>query len=69
MTKKSEEEQKFCGNCGSHNAYNYPEEIFCTKRFLENKNPVVKTLWHCEDWHLNPQKCQCVEDVTKHEKR
>jgi hypothetical protein len=65
MTEKTETNQRFCGNCGSHNAYNYPMEVFCTNRFLRNKAAIVKTLWCCEEWHLNPQKCECVEEAKK----
>jgi len=69
MKGKTEFEQKFCGNCDCHNVYAYPDELFCMKRFLENKNPIVKTLWHCEEWNLNPQRCQCLEDATRKEKK
>jgi len=69
MKDRSEEKQKFCGNCGSHNAYDYPEQVFCTMRFLKNKEPIVKTLWHCEDWHLNSQECQCIKDATRKEEK
>lgn len=68
MKKRAEVEQKFCGNCGGHNAYNYPVKVFCTRRFLESKNPIVKTLWHCEEWSLNSQECHCVEEAAKKEK-
>lgn len=69
MKEKGRSEQKFCGNCGSHNAYNYPSQVFCTNRFLKNMDSVVDTLWHCEDWHLNPQGCHCIENAEKMKKR
>jgi hypothetical protein len=69
MKDESEEKRKFCGNCGSHNAYHYPEQVFCTMRFLKNKEPIVETLWHCEDWHLNSQGCRCIEDATRKGKK
>jgi len=69
MKEKNEANQKFCGNCGSHNTYNYPEEVFCTRRFLKNKEAVVKTLWRCEEWNLNPQECHCIEEVKKKQKQ
>ena len=68
MKEKTEPEQKFCGNCDCHNAYNYPDEVFCTRRFRKGQNPIVKTLWHCEEWNLSPQRCQCVEDAMRKEK-
>jgi hypothetical protein len=65
MKKKIEEKQAFCGNCSSHNAYDYPDLVFCTGRFRQNKNPIVKTLWRCDDWNENAQKCHCIEDAQK----
>jgi len=77
MTK---EKQKFCGNCGNHNAYNYPDQVFCTRRFSKNINPVVQTLWCCgewnpssvvqtlwccEEWNPSSQECYCVEEAVK----
>jgi len=59
-TKKAE----FCGNCTSHNMYEYPVKLFCTRRFLKNKNPIVDTLWSCEDWYENAQECHCVEEAS-----
>ena len=69
MKKAKSMEHKYCGNCGSHNIYCYPDEVFCTNRFLQKKNAVVKTLWHCDDWHLNPQTCECVEEAKKKTKQ
>jgi hypothetical protein len=69
LKEKAEEEQKFCGNCTSHNAYDYPDQVFCTRRFLQDKNPVVRTLWHCEEWNANAQECHCIEDASKKEKQ
>jgi hypothetical protein len=60
---KATDTAKFCGNCTSHNAFEYPVRVFCTRRFLRNENAVVKTLWHCEDWIQNAQECHCVRDV------
>ena len=59
---------KFCGNCTSHNAYEYPVRVFCTRRFLRNETAVVQTLWHCEDWIQNAQKCHCVRDAKEKQK-
>ncbi len=63
MEKDTKVKQKFCGNCGSHNAYNYPDQVFCTIRFCLNENPVVETLWCCEKWNSSSQKCCCVEEA------
>jgi hypothetical protein len=67
--KGKTEAKRFCGNCDCHNACNYPDEVFCMRRFLEKKDPIVKTLWHCEDWNSSSQQCNCVEDASKKEKR
>ncbi|MEM3697814.1 MAG: hypothetical protein QXQ94_10010 [Candidatus Bathyarchaeia archaeon] len=55
--------QKFCGNCGNHNVYEYPEKIFCSKRYSKNENPIVETLWCCPEWNLSSQECYCVEEA------
>ena len=65
MKEKAKTEKRFCGNCGNHNAYNYPDQIFCTRRFSDNKDPVVQTLWYCEDWNPSSQECYCVEEAIK----
>jgi len=66
---KNADSEKFCGNCTSHNAYEYPTRVFCTRRFLKNKNPIVQTLWHCEDWIKNAQECYCVRDAKEKQKQ
>lgn len=58
-------QQKFCGNCGNHTTYNYPNQIFCSIRFCEGKNPIVDTLWHCENWNQSSQECYCIEEAKK----
>ncbi|MEM3699532.1 MAG: hypothetical protein QXL57_01510 [Candidatus Bathyarchaeia archaeon] len=55
--------QKFCGNCGNHNAYEYPEKIFCSKRYSKNEDPIVETLWCCPEWNPSSQECYCVEEA------
>jgi len=67
MEKKSEI-KKFCGNCNNHSPYNYPDQIFCQSRFLENKNPIVETLWCCEKWSSMTQECYCVQEALKNKK-
>jgi hypothetical protein len=61
--KKTSDKERYCGNCGSHNAYNYPDEVFCGKRLADAKDPVVETLWCCEDWNPSSQECYCVREA------
>jgi hypothetical protein len=61
--------QKFCGNCGNHNAYEYPEKIFCSRRFSKNEEPIVDTLWCCPEWNPSSQECYCVEEALKKQNR
>ena len=58
-----EKEKRFCGNCGSHNPYKYPTEIFCSTRHAQNKDPIVDTLWCCSEWNPVSQVCHCVRDA------
>jgi hypothetical protein len=69
MGEKAKIKQKFCGNCGSHSAYDYPTKTFCSTRFSENKNPIVETLWCCEEWSPCSQKCYCVEEALRNKNR
>ncbi len=66
--QKARETAKFCGNCTSHNAYDYPSQVFCTRRFLRKKEAVVQTLWHCEEWVQNAQECHCIRDAKERKK-
>jgi hypothetical protein len=68
MKEKTSKKQKFCGNCTSHNAYHYPDEVFCTRRFLKNKNPIVRTLWCCNEYYPSAQDCNCITDTTAKKK-
>jgi len=54
---------RFCGNCSSHNPYEYPSRIFCVKRCAKNKEPIVDTLKYCDDWTPVNQDCHCVRDA------
>ena len=65
MKEKAKGEKRYCGNCGNHNAYNFPDQIFCTRRFSDNKDPVVQTLWCCQDWNPSSQDCYCIEEAIK----
>lgn len=54
--------KRFCGNCNNHSAYEYPDKIFCLMRFFNNKNPIVETLWRCDEWRSRCQEeCYCIE--------
>lgn len=61
--KKIEREKRFCGNCDRHNPYEYPVKIFCLKRYAQNVDPIVDTLWYCGDWNPVVQGCRCVRDA------
>jgi len=65
MEDKAKAKRRFCGNCGSHNAYNYPAQVFCSRHYGEGKNPIVETLWCCEEWSPSSQECYCVEEAKK----
>ena len=57
--------KRFCGNCSSHNPYVYPERIFCSERYAQNKDPIVDTLWCCDNWNAVSQDCHCVRDALR----
>jgi hypothetical protein len=63
--KKNTVERKYCGNCDSHNTYDYPSQVFCGRRFSEDKDPIVDTLWCCEEWNPSSQECYCVREAMK----
>jgi hypothetical protein len=63
MSAEKEKKARFCGNCGSHNPYEYPTRLFCSTRFAQNKDPIVDTLWCCGDWSPVVQACHCVRDA------
>ncbi|HXX87978.1 MAG TPA: hypothetical protein VEH86_05990 [Candidatus Acidoferrum sp.] len=63
--KENTVKRKYCGNCGNHTVYNYPNQLFCSRRFQEDKNPLVDTLWCCEDWNPSSQECYCIKEATK----
>jgi hypothetical protein len=62
---EGENEEKFCGNCDSHNCYEYPKKIFCSTRYWHNENPIVETLWHCDSYNRVSQECYCVREASK----
>jgi hypothetical protein len=60
---KTKKTDKFCGNCGSHNLYEFPTKMFCSTRYDQGKNPIVDTLWCCADWNLVSQECYCIKEA------
>jgi hypothetical protein len=63
--EKAKGKQRFCGNCGYHNMYDYPDWVLCWMRFSEGKEPIVRTLWCCEHWSSSSQECFCVEEAKR----
>jgi hypothetical protein len=59
------EQERFCGNCDTHVSYEYPTKIFCSTRYEKGKDPIVDTLWFCEDWNLVSQECYCVQEALR----
>jgi hypothetical protein len=68
LMKGKEKGKKFCGDCGNHNPYDYPDRIFCSTRYAQNKNPIVSTLWCCDEWNPVSQECYCVREALKRKK-
>lgn len=66
LPKKTEQMEKICGNCRYHNAYNYPDQVFCFAKFADpKKNPAVSIFSTCEDWENKVQDCFCLEDARR----
>ena len=63
--ESEDKERRFCGNCVNHNPYEYPIRIFCSKRYAQNKEPIVETLGCCDHWSPVNQDCHCVRDALK----
>ena len=61
----AEKDGEYCGNCDSHNSYDYPAKVFCSTRYAQNKDPIVDTLWHCESYNRVSQECYCVREAAK----
>jgi hypothetical protein len=58
-------DDEFCGNCDSHNSYQYPVKVFCSTRHWHSLNPIVDTLWRCENYNRVSQECFCVREALK----
>jgi hypothetical protein len=56
---------EYCGNCDSHNSYQYPTKVFCSTRYWHALDPIVDTLWHCSDYNRVGQECYCVREALK----
>ena len=67
--KNKTEPERFCGNCDSHNSYNYPNQVFCSTRHWQSQEPIVPTLWHCDQWNQVSQECYCVREAKKAQKQ
>lgn len=58
-------DDEYCGNCDSHNSYQYPVKVFCSTRHWHSLNPIVDTLWRCENYNRVSQECFCVREALK----
>lgn len=63
--KERAAEKRYCGNCSSHNTYEYPDVVFCMRRFVKGEKAATPTLTVCSEWRPHNQKCYCVEDALK----
>jgi len=50
-------QDKCCGNCKYHNAYQYSNTIFCFAKFENNESPVKRIFDVCNEWELKEQAC------------
>ena len=62
---KGKTEKNICGNCRYHNAYDYPDKIFCFAKFQNLENPVVSIFDCCDEWQEKTQECFCLEEARK----
>lgn len=62
---KKPKTERYCGNCDGHNAFEYPNKVFCSTRYGQNKDPIVKTLWCCDEWNMISQQCYCVREALR----
>ena len=60
---KKVEEKRMCGNCRYHNAYEYPDRIFCFSKFSNREEPVVSIFDSCDEWESKLQECYCLEEA------
>jgi len=57
--------KKYCGNCGWHNVYEYPNIIFCELKL--KKFPTLTP--GCENWMEGYEECFCVRDALESERK
>jgi hypothetical protein len=69
MTKTTGRMRKICGNCRYHNAYVYPDTVFCFARFAKKQESAVSILFGCDEWEEQQQDCFCLEDHMKKQKK
>jgi len=65
VPKKSANVDKVCGNCRYHNAYEYPDQVFCFAKFANRENPVLSIFGSCDEWENKLQECFCFDDALK----
>ena len=65
MPKKAANMDKVCGNCRYHNAYEYPDYVFCFNKFSDREYPRFSIFDFCEQWENKLQECFCLEDALK----
>jgi len=67
MVKEKTSIERYCGNCGFHSPYEYPNKIFCEYWFINDRNadPIKETLYSCEKWKPKSQPCFCVREALK----
>jgi len=53
--------KKYCGNCGWHSVYDYPNLIFCELKLT--KLPTLTPA--CENWIKGYEDCFCVRDALR----
>jgi hypothetical protein len=64
-----DKQKEFCGNCDSHNSFDYPNRVFCSTRYGKDKDPIVHTLWSCSEWNKVSQGCYCVREALKQQRK
>lgn len=57
--------EKYCGNCGWHNVYEYPDLIFCELKLT--KLPTLTPA--CGSWTQGHGECFCVRDALENREK
>ena len=58
-------EDKCCGNCRYHSAYQYPDTIFCFDKFADNDGQLKSIFDVCNEWEFKEQGCFCLDAAFK----